>query len=187
MREYPIIESAPYCCFAASLESILKRHGFNNVTQYDIANEIGVTIMEDEKEYVPEILVNVSFSSEREKLGMHIYKDTLENLFRHFKLPFYEIYIGWNEIADWNFEQLLQSVSPEDDIIIYFDFGYLYHEEKNKGVGHTGLFVSIDEKSMIEFVNPGPRFLGHNKSSIDDFVDAIKSRHGGISIIRKTC
>lgn len=185
MREYPIIKSAPYCCFAASLESILKRHGVNDITQYDIANEIGVTFMEDEKECIPENIVNVSFSSEYEKLGMHIYKDTLDKLFKHFKLPFHELYISWNEIADWNFEQILQSVSSEDDVIIYYDFGHLYHEERNKGIGHTGVFVSIDEDSMIEFVNPGPRFIGHNKSSVDDLVDAIKSRHGGLSIIKK--
>ena len=186
MRNYQIIESAPYCCFAASLESLLKRHDFNDITQYDIANEIGVTFLEDEKDLVPGSLKRVAFSSEHDKVGIHIYEDTLKNLFLRFKLPFYETYVSWHEIADWNFEEILQSVSPEDDVIFYFDFGSLYREEKNKGIGHTGLFVSIDEDSKITYLNPGPRFLGMNQFSVDDFVDAIKSRNGGISIIRKT-
>lgn len=44
MRNYQLIESAPYCCVAASLESIFKRHGYNKITQYDIANYIGIAV-----------------------------------------------------------------------------------------------------------------------------------------------
>lgn len=59
MRKYTIVESAPFCCVAASLESVLKRHGFNNVSQYDIANYVGVVVNEQDSDIIPLPLFSV--------------------------------------------------------------------------------------------------------------------------------
>ena len=185
MRYYPVIESAPYCCWAASLESILKRHGYNHVSQYVIANYLGLVVFESDRNDMPKTLTNISYTTDPKKVGLHIYDDTLPNLFHQFNLPFKEKYIGWQYISDWNFEDILNGINPDYDVMIYFDFGRLYHEEKNYGVGHTGLFVSMDKSSKIELLNPGPRFLGLNNFASDDIVDAIRAREGGISIIYK--
>lgn len=185
MRTYPFIESGPYCCLAASLESVLKRHGIRRITQYDIANYLGLVIFESDKENIPQSLTNLSYTKDPQSVGIHIHKDTLAQLFRHYTLPFQESYISWQEIADWNFEEILRNVSPVDDVILYFDIGRLYKEEKNYGVGHTGLLVSVDDSSMVEFLNPGPRFFGMAKFPADALVEAIKARHGGLSIIHK--
>lgn len=41
---------------------------------------------------------------------MHLYNDTLNNMFNHFKLPFKELYIGWQEITEWNVESILNNI-----------------------------------------------------------------------------
>lgn len=183
MRKYTIVESAPYCCVAASLESILKRHGFNDVSQYDIANYVGVVVNEQNSDDVPLRLFNVTYTTEHTKVGMHLYKDTLNDLFKHFGLPFQEFYISWQELSEWNIDSILQSLSDGDDAIFLFDFGHLYHEDKNIGIGHSGLFVSIDNNSIIQYLSPGPRFVGFAEFTSEDMLYAIKARQGGISII----
>lgn len=185
MREYPIIESAPYCCVAASLEAMLKRHNFNDVTQYDVANFIGVVAYESDRGELPKGLTNISYTNDVDQIGMHLRENSLSDLFSHFNLPFKETFINWNELSDWNIDGILQAIPDEDDALLLFDFGWLYGEEKNRGVGHSGLFVSIDTSSIITYMNPGPRFIGIGHFASEDFVTAIRAKHGGISIIRK--
>lgn len=185
MRTYTTVESAPYCCFAASLEAIFRRNGINHISQYDIANYLGLVVYENEKDEIPQALTNVSYSSDSRIIGLHIADDTLAKLFHHFNLPFKEDYISWQQISDWNFEYLLKSISNEYDVILYFDFGRLYREEENVGVGHVGLLIDVDDNSQVTYLNPGPRHLGLNIFTAADFLDAIKARKGGLSIIHK--
>ena len=114
---------------------------------------------------------------------MHLYNDTLNNMFNHFKLPFKELYIGWQEITEWNVESILNNILDKDDAILLFDFGYLYHEDKNVGIGHSGLFISLDNNHIVKYMSSGPRFLGIDNFESGDFVNAIKARKGGISVI----
>lgn len=183
MRNYQLVESAPYCCVAASLESIFKRHGYNDITQYDIANYIGITVHVNDKIKIPSKLTNIVYTNENIKLGMHLYNDTLNDMFNFFNLPFKELYISWQEITEWNIDIILNNILDKDDAILLFDFGYLYHEDRNIGIGHSGLFISLDKNHIIEYMSPGPRFIGFDKFKSEDFVNAIKARRGGISII----
>lgn len=183
MRKYQVVESAPYCCVAASLESVLKRHGFNDVSQYDIANYIGVVVHESDRQIVLPNLKNISYTKDKTKVGLHLYDDTLNGLFEHFNLPLKESYISWQELSEWNIDSVLQSISDEDDAMFLFDFGRLYHEGNNIGIGHSGLFVSLDARSRVQYLSPGPRFVGLGNFTSEDFLDAIKARRGGISII----
>lgn len=178
-----IVESAPFCCVAASLESVLKRHGFDKISQYDIANYVGIVVNESDKDNVPSILQNITYTTDDTKVGMHLYNDTLNNLFEHYNLPLKEAYISWHELSEWNIDNVLQSISDEDDAMFLFDFGRLYSEDKNIGIGHSGLFVSIDNHSKIKYLSPGPRFVGFGTFTSEEFFRAIIARKGGISII----
>lgn len=182
MREYPVIESLPYCCVAASLESILKSHGIHHVAQTDMANYVGLVIPESLRGSLPEGLTNIRFSEESSQQGMQLKNDTFDNLFSHFGLPFKETYLNWDTLSDINFESILSNLKETQDAILYFDFGVLYNENQNVGTGHAGVFESLGNDT-ISYMNPGPRFLGINSFKSDDFLHAIRSRRGGISII----
>ncbi len=185
MRNYQLVESAPYCCVAASIESILRRHGFNTISQYDIANYIGIVAPESDKDDMPIELCNITYTNDNTKVGLHLYNKTLNNLFEHFNLPFKESYISWQELSDWNIDSILQNLHDDIDALFLFDFGLLYHEDKNIGIGHAGIFVAIDENYMVEYLSPGPRFIGLGRFSSEDFVYAIRAKRGGISLISK--
>lgn len=183
MRQYDVVMSAPYCCVAASLESILKRHGINNISQYDIANEFGIVALGSERDELPPELTNVTYTDDVRQVGMHLTNDSLNNFFVKHKLPFQETYIGWKSISELNIESMLQAVSEDYDVIFFFDFGDLFCEDKNRGVGHSSVFISIDENYIVTHLNLGPRFLGQNKHASEEMAHAIRSRAGGISII----
>lgn len=183
MKQYDVVMSAPYCCVAANIESILKRHGIYNISQYDIANEFGIVALISEMEELPAELTNVTYTDDVKQVGMHLTNDSLNDFFVKHNLPFHETYIGWRSISEINIDSMLQAVNEDYDVIFYFDFGDLYNEERNRGVGHSSVFISLDESYIITHLNPGPRFLGLNKHGSEDIAHAIRSRAGGISII----
>lgn len=185
MRDYPIIKSLPYCCVPASIEAILKRHGINGITQLEIANQLGICASEKERNNLSKIFTKVKYSDKKNDFGIIIGNETLNNLFSHFDLPFNESYISWQELNDINIETILSNVKEDEDAILFFDFGVLYKEDQNIGIGHSGVFISyINEK--ITYLNPGPRFLGVNTFNSEDFLSAIKRGSGGISIIKRS-
>lgn len=183
MRNYSIVKSAPYCCVPSCIEMVLRRHGYNEVTQYDIANSIGIYALRDDDVTLPKELINVKYTSDFNMVGMHLYKDTLNKCFEFFKLPFKETYIHWNEISDYNISALLSAISDKNDAILFFDFGYLFHEKNDLGIGHAVVFSSLNEKGDVSFVNPGPGFIGQGQASSDEVYYAIRARQGGISVI----
>lgn len=185
MRTYPIIASAPYCCVAASLEAILKRHGFDKITQFDIANYIGLVAFDNDRSKLPKELTNVTFTNESDQVGLHLKNNTLNDFFIAFDLPFQELYIYWHQISDLNIDSILMAIHEDCDAMLLFDSGSLYRESKNRGIGHSGVFVSINDHYTVTYLSPGPRSLGLESFTSEDFAEAIKARHGGISIISR--
>lgn len=183
MRQYKVVISAQYCCVAATLESIFRRHGIDNISQYDIANEIGIVALNSDRERLPQELTNVTYTNDVKQVGMHLTNNSLNEFFVKHNLPLQETYIGWRSISEINIDSMLQAVSEDYDVIFYFDFGDLYNEERNRGVGHSSVFISLDAGYMVSHLSPGPRFLGLNKHGSEDVARAIRSRAGGISII----
>lgn len=184
MRKYPIIESAPYCCIPASLESILRYRGIKGITQLDIANEFGLTIDSDSAVTIPIEIKNINFSTNKKDIGIHLNNETLNNFFQKHNLPLQERYIYWNEISEENIESILSGLQEDEDAILMFDFGVLYGESRNSGIGHVGVFQSLNEDGKITFMNPGPRYLGYNTFNSEDLTYAIRARNGGISILK---
>lgn len=185
MRKYPIVESGPYCCVAACLESVLRRHGITYITQYDIANDIGLVVFEEDKGKLPIELTNIRYTTNPCEVGMHLHNNTLNDFFKSKGLTFQESYINWREIGEINIDSIISSIDESYDAIFYFDFGFLYAEEHNRGIGHSGLLLSLDSYGMIDYINPGPRFIGEQNCSSEDLVQAIRVRKGGISVIRE--
>lgn len=182
MRQYEVVISAPYCCVCAVIESILKRHGFQQ-TQYDLANFAGLVVPDDELENLPKELTNLSTSNVVLDYGIHLYSDTLNSFFQANGIPLRETYICPGYLSDMNFEDVLKSTSEEFDVLLLFDYGVLHNEERSRNVGHCVLYLSQEDRHLT-YLDPGPRCMGVNTADIDDMLSAIKARkNGGISII----
>lgn len=183
MREYKLIKAQPYLCVCAALQSVLLRHGYE-LDQLEIAKQLGVTIPVSAIDNTTLQYQNLSFSDEEKELGTHLGRRTLNDFFKQNSIDLRETFVTKSEIGEFNFESILSSIDESFDALIFFDYGTLFNEIQNKGVGHCGLFVTIKESDLI-YADPGPRRFGLNKVSIDNIYDAIKSGHAdaGISVI----
>ena len=166
MREYKLIKAQPYLCVCAALQSVLLRHGYE-LDQLEIAKQLGVTIPVSAIDNTTLQYQNLSFSDEEKELGTHLGRRTLNDFFKQNSIDLRETFVTKSEIGEFNFESILSSIDESFDALIFFDYGTLFNEIQNKGVGHCGLFVTIKESDLI-YADPGPRRFGLNKVSIDN-------------------
>lgn len=185
MRKYEIIRSAPYCCVCAVLESVIKRHGYN-ITQFDIANYIGLVCPSSDKDVISKKIHNIHISDDAKDWGVHLGRDTINNLFRHYKIPLQEIFFSGNQFDEINLDSFFDAVSDSYDIMLFISHGILYDIKQNFDVGHCILYVSRSG-NKIEYLDPGPTNLGLNNKDLYDIFLSIKKREqigGGLSIIK---
>lgn len=185
MREYQVVSSKPYCCVTAILESVLLRHGYfyNQVT---IADFYGLTVPESEYAVLSKTFKNLKISEEIREYGLHLDTNGFNTFFENNDIALRETFIKASELSELNFESILESIPYESDLIFFFDYGRLYKESRNIGVGHDGVYLSKN-KDELYYLDPGPRRLGINTVKIDDMLYAIKTTYagGGISVISK--
>lgn len=185
MRDYKIVASEPYCCVTAILESILLKHGyvFNQVM---IADYFGLTVPADEYAQLSKTFKNLEVSDDIREYGLHLDANGFNTFFSENNIALRETFIKASELSELNFESVLDAIPCDSDVIFFFDYGYLYKETRNIGVGHDGVYLS-KSKDELYYLDPGPRRLGVNSVKIEDMLFAIKAAYagGGISVITK--
>lgn len=185
MRQYEVIESKPYCCVTAVLETILLRHGYR-FDQVDIANYFGLTVPVNDVDAMSGTFTKLDASNDVRLIGIHLGKDGFNSFFAENGISLKETFISASMLSELNMESVLDAIPEESDVIFFFDYGTLYGEERNKGVGHNGAFISKCGEDIC-YLDPGPRRLGKNNVNIDDLLYAMKAAYagGGISVINE--
>lgn len=183
MRQYRLIESEPYCCVTSSLESILLKHGYN-FDQIAIADFFGVTVPTEEYVEMCKKFQNVKASNEVFEIGIHLDNNGLNTFFEAHDIKLKETFIKASELSELNFESILDAISQDSDVMFFFDYGILYDEIRNIGVGHNGIYIGKKNDKLL-YLDSGPRRLGINEVDIFSMLNAIKHTYagGGISII----
>lgn len=183
MRQYRLIESEPYCCVTSSLESILLKHGYN-FDQIAIADFFGVTVPTEEYAEMCKKFQNVKASNEVHDIGIHLDQKGLNSFFEANNIKLKETFIKASELSELNFESILDAVSQDSDIMFFFDYGVLYDENRNIGVGHDGIYICKKNDKLI-YLDSGPRRLGTNEVNILSMLNAMKRAYagGGLSVI----
>lgn len=184
MKEYELIRSAPYCCVCAILESVLKRRGYN-ISQFDIANYIGLICSPLDKIDIPSQIHNIKISDDAKDWGVHLKNNTLNDFFKYYNIPLKETFFRGDLFDEIKLDYFLDSTSENYDIIMFISHGSLYNNDNNIDVGHSILYTGRSGNS-IQYIDPGPANFGINNRDIYDIYLSIKSRamlDGGVSII----
>ncbi len=185
MRQYTLIPSKPYCCVTSVLESILLKYNYR-YDQVEIADFFGLTVPEEELEPLAKYFKNMTTSEDVHQLGLHLGKDGLNTFFMAKRIELRETFVSASSLSDMNFDSVLDAIPSEADVIFFFDYGTLYSEQRNKGVGHDGIFLKR-EGELLSYLDPGPRRLGVNTVNTDDMLNAMKAAYagGGLSVIKR--
>lgn len=183
MRQYRLIESERYCCVTSSLESILLKHGYY-FSQIAIADFYGVTVPTEEYKEMSKKFKNITVSDAVHDIGIHLDENGLNSFFEANDIKLKETFIKASEISELNFESILDAIPIESDVMFFFDYGVLYDEKRNLGVGHDGIFIDRKDDKLI-YLDSGPRRLGYNEVNVYSMLDAMKRAYagGGLSII----
>lgn len=180
MNEYKKqIVAENYLCFAASLEMVLHDRWNLEVTQYEIAESLGVFVPQDFELAVK----NKFICNDVRELGIHLDASQVNLLFKKYKLNVQTEYIPACRINEALFEDTVLSYLKHDiNIICAYSYGFLYNIKKLYNVGHTSLICDVT-KLGIKIYDPGPAKSGFKE--VDEFLlyDAIRAHEGGILLI----
>lgn len=183
MLQYRLIASEPYCCVTSSLESILSKHGYN-FNQIAIADFYGVTVPTKEYAEMSKKFKNIATSDDVHDIGIHLGKKGLNTFFEANNIKLKETFIKASELSELNFETVLDAVPQDSDIMFFFDYGILYDEKRNIGVGHDGIYIG-KKNDKLKYLDSGPRRLGINEVDIFSMLNVMKGAYagGGLSVI----
>ena len=170
MKKYveQIVVAEPNWCVPAALEMVLKHHGINSLTQWEIAGCLDIVPASDKVEH--------------NKWGAKIKQNTLNDLFVRNAIPLREKYISISQFMDEFFmsqklaELLLRNVS----IICGYNYTSLFGCREDF-FQHVSIVVDIlPDFSGILLLDPGPKDAGYKVVKSDDLFYAIKAAKDGL-------
>jgi hypothetical protein len=152
-----------------------------DISQYDIANYLGVNIPDGET--IP-FVFNIKKTDQNSNIGVIVTGNEINDLFEHFDIPLKETYKSAYRIYPDDFgllvkKELLQNKS----IICGFSYGYLY-DKNNFDIGHVSIITNIsDDYSSMFLLDPGPDDCGLKEVETNKLFSAIRLKRNGIWVI----
>jgi len=167
--------SENYLCVATLLELILKNFGYN-VDRYEIADYFGVNIPFGEK---INKIQNYCNTEDKNKYGIIINQDDINNFFYHYNIKLIEKFISINTLLEETFVPMIQKMMEDSYVICGFDYGYVYDEPKNKYLGHVSIITEITDDN-VKIFDPGPRNFGIKYLDTYRLFCGIKNKKDGL-------
>lgn len=175
--KYVIAEN--YLCFLALLEMIIGDATLSNVTQQEIAEELGVVVPYG---YETDIK-NKKYSNIENDYGVNVSEEAVQNLFVKMKLNLSIKYIDGVRLNEIDLDcKLTRYIKERKYIIFAFSYGALYDKKEHINLGHTVLLENLVDDNIIQIYDPGPDASGQKRINIFKMYDAMKVK-GGLYII----
>lgn len=151
---YVPLTQQPYCCAPTCIQMIMLKHNIPLQSGELMASHMEVVVSEDKKN----LFWNLPYSEKRPKsgFGTTISEDkTINIMFEKLNIP---LNVTFNFIDNFSSEQSLfdylwESVQQNNDIILCYDFGYLFDTGKHSW--HTSVLDIVDiESKKVRFIDP---------------------------------
>ena len=181
-QQYIPIKGDDFFCVPVSLYIIIKSEGFFLPLE-EIVSKFKYYFPND---FIPPYNIeNYECTSEKKRWGVCLEEESINLFFKKMNLPFVEMYISINTIAEYNFFELLSSAKFNNNHIIFgYDYTRLYEGIKGD-IGHVSIVNQIISENVIEILNPGPKNYGIKQIPMYDVYCSIKSWNDGLWIIRR--
>jgi len=163
---YMILESEG---IALSLDEIISDFKYNLPNDYVISHNIK----------------NYEYTTDEKKWGILMDRNNINDFFQNRNLPFVEMYIPINTIAEYNFYEILNTAESNNNHIIFgYDYKRLYENTKSE-IGHVSLVSRVISDEVIEIIDPGPKNWGVKQVALYDMYSAIKAWNDGLWVIQR--
>jgi len=182
IKHYKPIQGEDFLCLPYVLSMIFKSEGIK-LSIEEISSDFKYNLPKDY--IIANNIKNYEYSNNEQKWGVLLKKNTINDFLKKRNLPFVEMYIPINTIAEYNFYDVLKTaISNNNHIIFGYDYKRLYENTKSK-IGHVSLVSSLISDEEIEIIDPGPHNWGVNQVSLYDMYSSIKAWNDGLWIIAK--
>lgn len=171
-----------YLCFLALLEMIIESEQKIKITQYDMAEEFGVTIPIGCKININ----NISYSNIEREYGVHLNEEKLNIFFAKNGINIHATYFHINPFEELEIDEFDKGKLRERKHIIYtFSYGDLFCESENLDIGHVALLWEVVSEDELLIYDPGPRDAGLKKIKRHNMYDAMRCRHSGVYVLER--
>ncbi len=152
-RYVPLTQQA-YCCVPTCIQIIMLRHCIPLQSAEIMASLMKVVVSEDKKD----LFWNLPYLKQRPKSGFWTSvseNKTINKMFAKLDIP---LHAQINFIDNFPSEQSLfdylqEAVEQDDDIILCYDFGYLFDTGKHSW--HASVLDRVDEENKkVRFIDP---------------------------------
>lgn len=173
------VTASKYLCLPAVIETLLRLREYQIISQFEIANEIGIVLPDHCR---PIELHNYSHSSSSMLWGLKPDPLTITNLLAKKSIPLICTYHHYSEFEDWSFEEAIQkAAAQEEDVIFCFDYRLLSRDLPGR-LGHAALLLDYKGtgfRGFFSIFDPGPEKSGIKQVSAEDMFLNLKSINGG--------
>ena len=169
-----------YLCSLALLEMILKENG-RNISQYDLAEIVGITVPEKYSGSVK----NIVYSHDLNNYGVNLTPEKLCQFFAKNGVAVDVIYLDALRINEIELNVILEKYIEQGKYVVFaFSYGVLYGKTLLSNLGHVSLLERVISDDIIQIYDPGPDNSGVKCVRISDMYDAMRQK-GGLYIFTK--
>lgn len=181
VMKYEIVIAKQYLCVPACLSTVINAMCNINISQYDIANFLGVNVPIGER---IDFVNNISTTEKSADIGVIIKGNEINELFEYFEIPLTERYLSAYRIYPDDFAALVKKeISKNNSVICGFSYGFLYGCN-NLDIGHVSIISGVSEDcTYITLIDPGPDDYGFKKVETSRLFESMRLKKNGIWVI----
>lgn len=168
-----------YLCFYSLMEVILDDIGYDEWSQYSLADRFGVVLPYD---YNIKGVNNVKRSDDERMYGAHIDCEMMNEFMEKVGIPLRVTYIASNPYLEYEVDK---EYLKNKYCIYTYSYGTLYNEPDKWNVGHASLFLKYIDENQVVIYDPGPREAGEKKVNLYALYEAMYDVRGGFYIFEK--
>lgn len=171
-----------YLCFPALLSMVIDDAIGIRISQFEIAEYLGIVVPQGYKEIINNQIESVSSLEFGTQINTEIVQNFLDKNNINLKIHYFKI----NEIRDMFFSDFIRRhLNNKEYLICSYSYGLLFENSCFYELGHVSLITEVDVNGRILIYDPGPKDYG--SKYVDDLhlYDAIQYRHGGVYTFSK--
>ena len=168
-----------FLCFLTLLEMIIDDIDQCEVTRFDLAETIGITVPVGYEINIK----NKRYSNNPNEYGVNMSAEVILDIFKTNEIECSVKYIDGLSLKEEDMLDFIRRHFGQNKYIVFaFSYGRLYNKNELDELGHVSLLTGVVDDDTLKVYDPGPDGAGIKCINIDSMFWAMRKK-GGIYII----